>query len=468
MIRLSKSADPASTSIERQREIIESYTQSQGMDLVDVAEDTATSAFRVPPERRKFLRQWLEERSDEFDAIVYWRQDRLVRRTFDFLGIVQWCQQHGKKLYSATEGLGDVTQHAGMLVGFITAWQAEGESLNTSTRVTQTNVKLAKEGRWRGGRVPYGFHPVCICHDKPQCLAIYPDKPKGWKLTPDERGTAPVAREAARRVIAGESVHAVAVDFNKRSIPATDGGLWQSAVLRKILANPALVSGILSGQEYGQLQVALKARSGQRTVKTLGRDSLLLDLVFCGECGGKVYRWHRASNGNYYGRCRNELKRGLTGVECRAPMVPYGLLEEAATKNLLDEHGDDVIETRVTDAVRRLRSDEIDRELIELAAELAAKRLDRAEFMKRQTDLLDEQEALERAERAPEWHRSGETVGQRWERLSDAERRLWLLRIGTTWSVRKEVRDDGAWRWRIESSWVVVDDTSRRERVVRA
>ena len=261
MIRLSKSADPASTSIERQREIIEDYTQSQGMDLVGVAEDKATSAFKIPPDRRKFLRQWLDERSDDFDAIVYWRQDRLVRRTFDFVGIVKWCRDKGKKLYSATEGLGDVTQHAGMLIGLITAWKDEGSSLDTSARVTQTNVKLAKEGRWRGGRIPFGFHAICICHDKAQCLAIHPDKPRGWKLTPDERGTAPVVREAARRVIAGESVHAVMVDFNKRGVPSADGGLWQSAVLRKILANAALVNGILSGQKYGT--VASSAESAR-------------------------------------------------------------------------------------------------------------------------------------------------------------------------------------------------------------
>lgn len=134
IVRLSKSADPASTSITRQREIIENYVESQGMILVGIAEDPATSAFKIPPERRKNIKAWLD-RPDEYDCLVYWRQDRLVRRARDFMGIVFWCQQHGKKLYSATEGLGDVTQHAGLLIGFITAWQAEGESLNTSARV---------------------------------------------------------------------------------------------------------------------------------------------------------------------------------------------------------------------------------------------------------------------------------------------------------------------------------------------
>src|SRR6516164_8485498 len=212
IIRLSKTADPASTSIDRQREIIEHYAEQQSMELVGFAEDKATSAFSIPPERRKQIKEWLD-RPDEYDCLVYWRQDRLVRRARDFMGIVFWCQQHDKKLYSATEGLGDVTQHAGLLIGFITAWQAEGESLNTSARVRSSQERLAREGRWPGGRLPYGFRAICVCHELARC-PNGKDDADGLKLIPDEKGTAITVREAARRVIAGESVNAVTVDFN--------------------------------------------------------------------------------------------------------------------------------------------------------------------------------------------------------------------------------------------------------------
>lgn len=465
IVRLSKSADPASTSLARQREIIESFVESEGMILVGVAEDRATSAFKIPPERRKRIKAWLD-RPDEYDCLVYWRQDRLVRRARDFMGIVFWCQQHAKKLYSATERLGDVTQHAGLLIGFITAWQSEGESLSTQARVRDSQERLRREGRWIGGRVPYGFRAICVCHELARC-PNGKDDAKGWKLTPDEKGTAITVREAARRVIAGESPNAVTADFNRRRVLSADGKLWKALTLRRILGKPVLLQGILTPAEWNQLQSALVERKRHKYVRTLGRDTITLDLMFCGRCGSKIYRC--VDGDKVWGRCRNELKRAEAEQPCRLPKVPYEILKDIVTKDI-QAHADDLIETRVTDATRRLRAEEIERELIELAAELAARRVNRAEFTARQDKLLDERDALETADSFPDWQKTGETVGQRWERLSGAERRLWLLRIGTTYTVDRE-EEPGRARWVARGSWREVGDAAEsefRERIVRA
>jgi site-specific DNA recombinase len=467
IVRLSKSADPASASLTRQREIIESYVESQGMILVGWAEDRATSAFKIPPERRKQIKEWLD-RPGEFDCLVYWRQDRLVRRARDFMGIVFWCQQHDKKLYSATEGLGDVTQHAGLLIGFITAWQSEGESLATQARVRSSQERLTREGRWIGGRLPYGFRAICVCHELGRC-PNGKDDAEGWKLIPDEKGTAIPLREAARRVIAGESVNAVTADYNRRGVLSADGKLWKALTLRRILRKPLLMRGILTSAEWSQLQSALDDRSRGQYVRTQGRDAITLDLMFCGRCGAKVYRWHDKDSDKTYGRCRNELKRSEAAQPCRLPHVPYDLLRDAVTKDI-QEHENDLIETRITDATRRIRVEEIETELIELAAELAARRIDRTEFTARQVKLLDERDTLETADTFPEWQETGETVGQRWERLSDAERRLWLLRIGTTYTVDRE-GEPGRWRWVFTGSWREHGDATEaefRERIRRA
>jgi site-specific DNA recombinase len=437
------------------------------MILVGWAEDPATSAFKIPPERRKQIKVWLD-RPDEYDCLVYWRQDRLVRRAADFIGMVTWCKQNGKKLYSATEGLGDVTQHAGLLIGFIAAWQAESESLATQARVRSSQERLAREGRWPGGRLPYGFRAICVCHELARC----PNGrgyAEGWKLIPDEKGTAIPLWEAARRVIAGESVNAVTADFNRRRVLSADGKLWKALTLRRILRKPLLMRGILTAAEWSQLQSALDERRRTKYVRTQGRDAITLDLIFCGKCGAKVYRWHNKDTGKTYGRCRNELKRSEAAQPCHLPPVPYDLLTDAVTKDI-QKHENDLIETRITDATRRLRVEEIETELIELAAELAARRIDRTEFTARQVKLLDERDTLETADSSPEWQATGETVGERWERLSGAERRLWLLRIGTTYTVDRE-EEPGRWRWVFTGSWREYGDTAEaefRERIRRA
>lgn len=472
IIRLSKSADPASTSIERQREIIDEYTRRENMILVDFAEDKATSAFHIPPERRKQIKVWLDERTDEYDCIVYWRQDRLVRRTADFMGIVSWCKAHDKKLYSATEGLGDVTEHAGVLVGFIAAWQAEGESMSTSKRVKSSQERLHREGRWTGGRPAHWQLAVCVCHDRPEC----PDLKRctGWKLVINE-DRAPVIREAARRVTAGESTNSVVADFVRRGVPSTDGKKgkrWHPTTLRQILRNQNLVDGgLLTPEEWGQLQAALNDRHKYRQVRTLGRDTLTLDLVFCARCGSKIYHLRHVEAGKayWYGRCKSYSNRAYAEHPCDLPPIRYEYLEQVVV-NDIEKHRDDIIETRVTSTLRAKRSEEIDKELASLTPDFLARRITRAEMEARLAELLDEQEALESDKDAPRWHRTTETVGQRWDRLSTAERRLWLLRVGTTWTVDCET--DGAGRrrrWVIKSSWRPADDSDEyRERIVRA
>jgi Recombinase len=237
-------------------------------------------------------------------------------------------------------------------------------------------------------------------------------------------GTATTMREAARRVIAGESVNAVTADFNHRGVLSADGKLWKALTLRRILRQPVLLQGILTAAEFSQLQSALDERKHNKYVKTLDRDAITLDLMLCARCGAKIYR---ATEGpRVYGRCCNELKRSEAAQPCFLPRVPYELLKDVVTKDIQD-HADDLIETRVTDATRRLRVEEIETELIELAAELAGRRIDRDEFTTRQGKLLDERDALETADSFADWQKTGETVAQRWERLSNAERRLWLL-----------------------------------------
>jgi DNA invertase Pin-like site-specific DNA recombinase len=157
--------------------------------VIGLAVDKATSAFHIPPEERKVFKEWLN-RPDEFDCIIYWRQDRLVRRPIDFMGMVAWAIKHGKELYSATEGFGDVTSREGMLMGFLKSWQAEGESESISVRVTGSQEELAQQGRWRGGRIVYG------------AKAVKKVNSPGWEQVPDLGGKQyTYCREAVKRAI---------------------------------------------------------------------------------------------------------------------------------------------------------------------------------------------------------------------------------------------------------------------------
>ena len=103
----------------------------------------------------------------------------------------------------------------------------------------------------------------------------------GWLTrAADADGTAPILAEGARQVIVGKTPNAVIADWNTRGIPATDGGLWHADVLRDILRSPRLADlGIISDEEFRQLQVVLDARAQTHNPVAEGRNYLRSGLL---------------------------------------------------------------------------------------------------------------------------------------------------------------------------------------------
>src|SRR5690606_1545255 len=110
--------------------------------------------------------------------------------------------KHNVALVSVAESL-DLTTPTGRFVATILAAFAEMEAATIAERVAAGIAGARQLGRWAGGAAPYGFRIVPA-----------PDGP-GYVLAPDPE-TAPYVREAAERVLAGESLYRIANDFNAR------------------------------------------------------------------------------------------------------------------------------------------------------------------------------------------------------------------------------------------------------------
>jgi Recombinase zinc beta ribbon domain len=205
-------------------------------------------------------------------------------------------------------------------------------------------------------------------------------------------------------------------------------------------------------------------------------------VIYCGRCGAKVYRWHQKRYSQFFGRCRNECKRYETACPCDLPMAPYEVIDKAITDDIQHAHGADLIETRLTDAVREERIHGINAELVWLAGKFTAKAISREDYLAHQADLMDEAEALQADNSDAIWTPTGETVGQQWARLTDGDAgdddaRLWLLRLGVTYTVecvRPRVRAPGtgcgrngwlAGEWTVTPSWPAPDDATGLNRL---
>lgn len=180
------------------------------------------SATKVPPWKRKSLGEWLNNRAPEFDALLFWKLDRFIRRMTDLSTMIEWCERYGKNLVSKNDAI-DLGTTVGRIMVTLIGGIAEIEAANTSTRVASLWDYTRTQDAWLVGKPAYGYVTTKIS-GKP-ALAIDPDSEKAlhWARRMALRGVS--ARRMVRCILRAGLMSA---------------GLTPSTLLRR-LRNPALM-----------------------------------------------------------------------------------------------------------------------------------------------------------------------------------------------------------------------------------
>lgn len=468
VIRLSSLNDDT-TSPERQRTHNQGVADRHGLTIVGEAEDLDISASKFPPLERPQLGDWLRNRSDEFDVIIFWRLDRFVRSVADFSVMLEWCNKRGKNLVSATEAfeLQDPSGFGRAMAQIISVF-AELETNTLQSRVQDGHRKLRSEGRWPGGPAPYGYVSA-------------PRNGGGRCLIPDPETSAYV-REAADQVLSGESLLSVARSFNQRGIPtnldrlATQAGRdpsgheWEQGGIGRILRNPAtmgiqttgrtwkaqrvvrddngyprrVAEPLLDQDTWDRVQAVLADRSV--TKSRTNTTALLLGVVACGRCGQNMYQKQKTSqNGtsHRYYVCTGKRRQG------RNCDVGYFIADDVETfteerfLNADMSDGRHLHEHEVTHRVF-VPGENHDNQLAEIERAIEELMSDRRaglygssagvnEFRKQMANLEADYERLSALPSQPDEYRresTGETYGQLWARLDSDGRRDLLKAVG--------------------------------------
>jgi site-specific DNA recombinase len=233
-LSLAKLTDTATDDAQsRQQERSRAFATAKGWEVVEVFSDVDRSAYRAPgqkapPRREQFERALAAVEADEIDALVFFKLDRLCRDHGDFERVLATCERHGAVLASVMEPI-DTSTPAGemsarMLVGF-----ARLESQTIGLRVAAQREQTASRGLPNpGGWRPFGYRYVPKTDQAPA----------RYEAVPEE---AAVVIEAARRLLAGESLNSIARDFHRRGIRAANGSsAFYTRRLRRILVNPTI------------------------------------------------------------------------------------------------------------------------------------------------------------------------------------------------------------------------------------
>ncbi|SCL25419.1 recombinase family protein [Micromonospora inyonensis] len=246
--------------------------------------DTSASGKRQRPQFEAVL---AAIEAQEVGAVIAWDMTRLSRNRRDTVRLLE-AGERAKITLAFVRGTDlDLSTPAGGLIADILAGVARNEIAVKSDRQRRAALQAAEQGRWVGGRRPFGYEADGCTIREAEAAAL---------------------RDAYAAVLTGVSLGGVARDWNTRGLHTPQGkrdgspSLWTSQTVRPTLLNPRYAG--LRARGRGKSQQVMAAAEWQAIVPEStwraavaviadparanpprGGRSLLTGLAFCGVCG---------------------------------------------------------------------------------------------------------------------------------------------------------------------------------------
>ena len=329
-------------------------------EIIDEISEKGVSGYKVSTNARDAIIE-IKRRAvaQEFDVLLVFMFDRLGRREDETPFVVQWFVQQGIEVWSTREGEQRFDTHVDKLLNYIRFWQASGESEKTSIRVRTKHLQMIGDGQYRGGLVPYGYK-----------LEQRGRVNKKNKPVPDmvvDEDEAAVVREIYHLLVnKGYGTNRVAKYLNNKGIKTKRGTkLWRGTAIRAIIDNPIYIGHMHMGDElspklthlqiidddlFERCQETVKGRAtclhnAMTMPERTDTGSLLSGLLYCKDCGSKLYYSH--------GTCKKTLADGTVRVYGRESYRCYTKLNNPKGCAGPSSYSSDLINDAVLQEVRR-------------------------------------------------------------------------------------------------------------------
>lgn len=227
------SQDPTGTSEAPDRQLADCQLACarKGWSVVAEFVDRDVSAWNTKTKRPRFEELMAGVRERQFDSIVVYNIDRLVRNVLTGWRTLDELIKLDVKLVSCTQEIDTSTPGGKANFTQYLAF-AEQESRDKSRRIKRALSDKAVRGDAHGGGTrPFGYQRV------------------GASLEPvDEE--AQILREIRDRLLGGTSLRAMAFNLNERGIQTTGGNKWSGTQIAQTLGSPSLAG--LRGHRVAQ------------------------------------------------------------------------------------------------------------------------------------------------------------------------------------------------------------------------
>jgi site-specific DNA recombinase len=336
-------------SVELQEKDGRRLAAEKGWTVTEVFKEWVSASEFARKDRKEWARLLKEIEAGEFDAVIFYMEDRSARHVLFAGELVQACRAAGVTkvlLPSYQYDFSDPEDVARFYGEVLTAQRVVAQMSKRMRRVRREELENGMPNP--GGKRAFGS--------------------RGWRRVRDDAGnwrTEPIVseaqaarereliREAARRILAGDSLRGVVLDWNRQEVPTTTGGRWGTRTLKQVLLAPRLaglrghkgevvtgddgqpvrlvgddgrpVERILPLERWQAVRAVLT--DPDRAASTVGGapQHLLTGLAFCGVCGARLQAFRRGGEVTY--RCPYPADGGRCCVQRLAEPVERLIIE---------------------------------------------------------------------------------------------------------------------------------------------
>ena len=319
-----------------QRELVKDYVKEHNDWELDSKEyfEGSNSGYKNSVADRNVLQEALQDaQAKEYDILVAYKDDRIGRRMWEIGAYVMTLKNAGVDIYTVKDGCisPETNDMMGQMMLALRYGNAQKQSADTGMRVKDTAQKLVQQGKFMGGKAPFGYrlelsgniskHGRALHH-----LVIVPEEAEIVRYIYDLSLTKEYGSTKIAKVLNKHKIY-------KNHAP---NDVWKSGTITSILTNPIYaghtaykrrerINGqyhrldseewitsfepnenitIIDSDTWNKTQERRKRR-GDKYIKTLEHKNVnvirkndgmlaLIDVLYCGYCGSKM------TNGSKY------------------------------------------------------------------------------------------------------------------------------------------------------------------------
>jgi site-specific DNA recombinase len=305
----------------------------RGGTVVAELVDNDISASRFSKKARSNYRRVLSMiEAGEVDGVWIWMEDRLHRQVIELAEFLKACEQAGVTKLASAGSEFDLADPDQRMLLYIKAAMAEAEVEKSSKRIRRQRLAAAERGeRHAGGSREFGTVGIG----------------KNAVSEAQAERERELIREAATRILAGDSLRGIVLDWFDRGIRTSTGRVFVNASLRQMLRSPRIAGmRVHHGKLYqGQWEPIIPVEEWKALAEILNDPArktnlrggtpryLLTGLIYCARCGRPAYGRKGRPNAGHrqpdaYG-CHGLREEGGCGGVRRKMADVDGLITEA-------------------------------------------------------------------------------------------------------------------------------------------